>query len=165
MQIGGSNWPQFGHRPTSDSYYFSTINMIWGWATWRRAWKNHYDVTMSRWPEVRTTRLVEDLVGDDVAARMRVGFDSIYSGKTDSWDNQWTLAHWLAGGLTALPAVNLISNIGFGPDATHTKKAADAVASLSTEPIEFPLKHPGEVFRNRPADERAFQMLIANKAM
>jgi hypothetical protein len=163
MQIGGSN-AQFGRQPTSDSYYFSAINMIWGWATWRRAWKDHYDVTMSRWREARDTRLVKDLFGEQVAARIRTGFDNIYSGKTDSWDNQWTLALWLAGGLTALPSVNLISNIGFGPDATHTRKADSAVANLDIQAMEFPLKHPETIARNRAADDHSYRMMIQSKA-
>ncbi len=164
MQIGGVNF-QFGQRPTAHSYYFSAINQIWGWASWRRAWRPHYDVTMKRWAEVRQTRLVEELLGDDIARRVRFGFDNIYSGKTDSWDNQWTLAVWLAGGLTALPGVNLVSNIGFGPGATHTKKTTSAVANLPTEPLTFPLSHPRDIQRDREADDRSFQNMIVSKAI
>ena len=165
MHVGGTNF-QFGQRVSGDSYYFSCINQIWGWATWRRAWRPHYDVTMSRWPAVRETSLLRDLLGDDdVAARIARGFDSIHSGKTDSWDNQWTLAVWLAGGLTALPAVNLVSNIGFGPGATHTKNANSAIANQPIEPMEFPLRHPCDVIRNRTADDRSWQNMIAAKAM
>jgi hypothetical protein len=164
MHIGGTNF-QLGRRPTSDSYYFSAINQIWGWATWSRAWRGHYDVTMQRWPDMRDTSMLTDLVGEEVAAKVKVGFDNIHAGKTDSWDNQWTLAMWLAQGLAVLPAVNLISNIGFGPDATHTKKANSGIANQPTEPIEFPLRHPAHIARNRAADDQAYRNMILCKAM
>jgi hypothetical protein len=164
MHIGGTNF-QLGARPTSDSYYFSAINQIWGWATWGRAWRGHYDVTMSRWPEVRDTNFLSDLIGEEIAAKVKIGFDGVHSGKTDTWDNQWTFAMWLAQGLAVLPAVNLISNIGFGPGATHTKKANSAIANQATEPIEFPLTHPARIVRNRDADDQAYRNMIRSKAM
>jgi hypothetical protein len=64
-----------------------------------------------------------------------------------------------------LPAVNLISNIGFGPGATHTKKANSAIANQATEPIEFPLKYPARIVRDRAADDQAYRNMIRCKAM
>ncbi|MBC8108896.1 MAG: glycosyltransferase family 2 protein [Anaerolineae bacterium] len=164
MHVGGSNF-QLGVRPTKDSYYFSAINQIWGWATWDRAWRGHYDVSMKRWPEMRDTSFLQDLIGEAVAEKVSRGFDGVHSGKIDTWDNQWTFAMWLAQGLAILPAVNLISNIGFGANATHTKKATSAIANQSTEPMEFPLKHPVQVARNRAADDQAYLNMILSKAM
>ncbi len=37
MTINGTNW-QLGWKIGDGSYYFSRFNLIWGWATWRRAW-------------------------------------------------------------------------------------------------------------------------------
>lgn len=164
MHVGGTNF-QLGQRPTRDSYYFSAINQIWGWATWSRAWREHYDVNMSRWSEARDTNLLADLIGGEIAAKVRTGFDGVHAGKVDTWDNQWTFAMWLAQGLAVLPSVNLISNIGFGPHATHTKKANSAIANQPTEPVEFPLKHPATIERNRDADGQAYRNMILSKAM
>jgi hypothetical protein len=132
MHIGGSNL-QFGHRPTEDSYYFSAINQIWGWATWRRAWKDHYDVTMRRWPAVRESSLLKDLLGDDVASRIAKGFDAIHAGATDSWDNQWTLAVWLAGGLTSLCIQHRVRTWGDAHSKTRQRhrKPADGADAVS----------------------------------
>jgi hypothetical protein len=164
MHVGGTNF-QLGKRPTSDSYYFSAINQIWGWATWGRAWRSHYDVSMKRWPDMRNTSFLRDLIGEEIAAKVKAGFDDIHAGRTDSWDNQWTFAMWLAQGLAILPAVNLISNIGFGASATHTRKANSAIANQPTEPIDFPLKHPSEISRNSPADHQSYRNMILSKAM
>jgi len=58
--------------------------------------------------------------------------------------------------LCITPNKNLVTNIGFGPDATHTKNINDkSIASRSTSKI-FPLKHAREIFRDRNADEYVF---------
>ena len=49
MHIGGTNF-QFGKERTKYSYYFSRYTHLWGWASWRRAWK-YYDVKLKQWPE------------------------------------------------------------------------------------------------------------------
>jgi len=41
-------------------------------------------------------------------------------GVPDSWAYRWSLVCMANSGLTALPNQNLVINIGFGEDATHT---------------------------------------------
>ena len=59
-------------------------------------------------------------------------------------------------GLTIQPQMNLISNLGFGHDATHTKNPGDKSARLKLEPLQFPLKHPEYVLVDAEADKIAF---------
>jgi hypothetical protein len=157
LSISGDNF-QFGQSQTSDSYYFSRLTHVWGWATWRRAWRN-YDITMSQWPSVRDSRFLDDLLATDPAAidEIRRAFDRVYRGEVDTWDTQWTLSSWLANGLTILPDVNLITNIGFGPDATHTRSPRSEMANLPAMEMKFPLRHPEKAERNLEAD--AFTLL------
>ena len=54
MMITGSNPLQDHVMDTS--YTFSEYFSIWGWATWRRAWKQ-YDKHMTRWPEIKKTKI------------------------------------------------------------------------------------------------------------
>ncbi len=151
MSISGDNF-QNGIRRSADSYYFSIIAHVWGWATWRRAWKK-YDVTMRNWPAFRDSPAFAKTIGSEsVANGMIKAFDRVHSGEVDTWDTQWTFATWYNGGLTALPEVNLISNIGFGADATHTKSSRSDMAAMPTAPMAFPLRHPTEVRPNREAD-------------
>ena len=42
-----------------------------------------------------------------------------------SWDTAWELKKALVGGLSVVPSVNLVANIGFGPEATHNKFVGD----------------------------------------
>jgi hypothetical protein len=50
----------------------------------------------------------------------------------------------------------LISNLGFGDDATHTKNDADKSSKLTLESLVFPLSHPEYIVANREADKIAF---------
>ena len=153
MAISGDNF-QFGRRRSPYSYYFSRYNHEWGWATWRRAWQ-HYDVTMSVWPEIRDGAWLQDILGKTMqGAYWHRAFDTVYEGKIDTWDYQWTFACWLQNGLTILPNVNLVSNIGYGEAATHTRSTESPLANMRIEAIQFPLMHPPYVIRDTVADER-----------
>lgn len=152
MAISGDNF-QAGRQRTQDSYYFSRYNHIWGWATWRRAWK-FYDVTMAQWPIVRDQQWLNDLL-ETRQARWYWSdvFQAAYEGKIDTWDYAWTFACWIHRGLTVLPKVNLISNIGFGTEATHTTDTKNPFANLPTQAMLFPLRHPPFTVRDATADK------------
>jgi hypothetical protein len=128
-------------RPAA-SYFFSTRVDLWGWATWRRAWK-HNDRGMARWPERRDSEWLKKLGGghDDFRRFWRGVFDAVSARRIDTWDYQWVYSVWLAAGLSIVPTRNLISNIGFGPDATHTKHRGASTGTLALEPMPFPLAH------------------------
>jgi hypothetical protein len=150
MSISGDNF-QFGHNSSEASYYFSRYNHIWGWASWRRAWEK-YDVQMKLWPKVKNEGVLYDMLIDtNVVKYWENVFDRTYLGHIDTWDYQWTFACWINNGLTILPSVNLISNIGFREDATNTQKK-NKYANLPTEPVRFPLNHPLTIIRNARAD-------------
>jgi hypothetical protein len=150
MMISGDNF-QNGCRRTDDSYYFSLHAHVWGWASWRRAWKR-YDVDMRDWQEIRRGGWLRDILDDESSVRYwRRIFDRVASGNINTWDYQWMFACWLQGALVILPGVNLISNIGFRPDATHPT-ADEGLSALATESISFPLKHPRFVIRDKAAD-------------
>lgn len=149
--ISGDNF-QFGRRRNDDSYYFSKYVHIWGWATWRDRWAGSYDVTMAKWPRIRDEAWLTDIVGNAHEADFwRKIFERVHRGEIDTWDYQWVFANWVEGRTTILPAVNLISNIGFDANATHTTGDSE-LANLATHPIGFPLKHPVGIFRNMQAD-------------
>lgn len=151
MHVGGNNF-QRGRSRTGDSYYFSRYSHIWGWASWRRAWR-HYDVGMRSWPEGRG--LVRGSFSDGAEADFWAGiFDRVHAGEIDTWDYQWLYACWSQSGLAAVPEVNLVSNLGFGPGATHTREEGE-LSRLPVSDIEE-VKHPRLVVRHREADDFTF---------
>lgn len=157
--VSGGNL-QFGRRRGDSSYYFSRYTHIWGWATWRRAWQ-HYDRDIEQWPTFRREGWVQQLFdrrGEQLYWEQ--SFELVHGGKLDTWDCSWTFASLLRGMLQIVPNVNLISNIGFGADATHTHVVGEH-ANMPTAPIEFPLTHPQFVLANTEADRFISEEQIA----
>lgn len=139
MSICGSNllgsW-----KSDIQSYHFSFYGGIWGWATWRRAWA-HYDVSMALWRELPARRQIREVLGGGALYRSRaLDFDRFAAGQVDTWDYQWTFAQLMRSGLTLISSTNLVSNIGFNSDATHTLNPESIFADLPRIPCVFPLK-------------------------
>ena len=149
--ISGDNF-QFGAKVTDASYYFSKYTHIWGWASWRRAWQ-HYDVSAKAWPEFLASGNFSHSTFPFERQTWRNAFKGVYEGRVDTWDYQWTLACWSQSMLSILPQVNLVSNIGFGIDATHTKRH-NIYANIPRHSIPWPLKEPQLVVPHYEADRR-----------
>ncbi len=160
--ISGNNF-QFGQKRSLNSYYFSNYNHLWGWATWRRAWQQ-YDNKMQQWPQFQQQNLLSQILPTPEAVNYwATRFQANYNG-FNSWGYGWTFACWLHQKLTIIPEVNLVSNIGFGADATHTQ-TIDFVANLPTAEITFPLKHPETITRHIAADYFTEHLLFSGRGL
>jgi hypothetical protein len=147
MAIAGNNLHPDQSICTT-SYYFSRYNHIWGWATWRRAW-NHYDVEMKGWPTAKQENFLRNWFNSRRSIQFWTRqFDAAYTNQIDTWDFAWTFACWCQNSLSIIPSTNLISNIGFSPDATHTKETSSSLANRATKSMEYPLQHPNMIMRN-----------------
>jgi hypothetical protein len=145
--ISGSN-SSVVSEASSESYHFSNFPGIWGWATWSRVW-NKYDASIPNWKAQRSSDLLNQVLTTKKAIDFwRSALDGVYSEKIDTWDYQLALLHWSEGYLSIVPNKNLVSNIGFGTDATHTLDKRSVFANANIEELGFPLKHPGSVSRN-----------------
>ena len=161
MMISGNNF-QDGIRRGDASYYFSRIPHIWGWATWRRAWQL-YDVKMSSFPEFLVEGSIKRVSNNvDVQNFHLSSFIATYEGRIDTWDYQWQYAIFSCGGLSICPQVNLVSNIGFGFDATHTRSFEDPCAERPINTING-ISHPlvgGELPANVLADDYEYKTIF-----
>lgn len=144
MSIAGTNIQS--HEPVEFSYIFSKFSLMWGWATWRRAWKL-YDYHMLEWPRLRQTKWLYSIGLGTLYFRQTwtLNFDNTCSGNVDTWDYQWIYTCWREHGLTILPSVNLVQNIGFGSDATHTQKKHPLFMNLEAQQMTWPLQHPTQI--------------------
>jgi hypothetical protein len=153
MHISGDNF-QFGRWRGDGSYYFSRFNHIWGFATWKRAWK-HYDLTMSHYPAFKEKHRIKEVFASKRAQRIWIDIlDRTYSGDIQTWDYQWTFAIWNVNGLAILPNVNLISNVGFDSLALNTTNAKHRLANMPTHEMGN-ISHPGLMKVDEEADNYA----------
>ena len=133
-------------------------NHCWGWATWKRAWQ-YYDVSINFWTELSKQKIFQDIFEYKAEFNIRKKiWDQVYTGKINSWDYQWYLTCIVQSGMAITPNINLISNIGFGKNSTHTNKMNE-FANLHIEQINFPLIHPKFMLKNKSADNLYFQKM------
>lgn len=152
MHISGNNF-QDGMMRGNGSYYFSNYNHIWGWATWKRAWKA-YNVDLSFLTETEAETLIEKQFD---TKKERLFWNNIFKkviNKTiGTWDYQWTYAVWKNNGLSILPNKNMIANIGFNNNGTHTSGVDIlGLSNMKTFSISN-IKHPTEIEINKKADK------------
>ena len=108
---------------------------------------------MPDWPRLRETNWLKTAAQTEreVVLRTRI-YDDLRAGKIDRWDYQWGFAKLVRGLLSVIPTVNLIENIGAGPDATYPDPQH---RSHSVFPMTWPLRHPLRVDADENCD-RAF---------
>ena len=160
--VTGNNF-QDGQWRGDASYYFSRYPHTWGWATWARAWQ-HNDSDIAFWPEWKQSDQWRRFWRDRTARKYWEDiFDKVYNKNFESaWDYAWVASIWRHGGLTVTPNVNLVSNIGFGQDATHTLSANSAMADMLLGTLG-PISHPEVVSVDDSADRYDFDMAYGGK--
>ncbi|TGE29291.1 nucleotide-diphospho-sugar transferase [Hymenobacter metallicola] len=170
MHIGGSNFSREAARPlpaTADSYYFSGQVQSWGWASWRRAWQK-FDFQLTLLPELGRRHLLASLYPSLLERRYWLPrFRALYraTATPSIWDYQWHFAVAAHSGLTIMPAVNLVCNIGFGQDATHTTATDAQFTRPAAEQFWFPLRHPPTVLRDHRRDQLYFREFIGGRVL
>jgi hypothetical protein len=122
---------QYGRRRGHASYYFSSYTHVGGWATWKRAW-SMYDVSLIPPTE-----------------------------QGEIWDAAWMLSVQRNRAVAVVPNVNLVSNIGFGQDATHTRELG-RWSNLPALEMEFPLVHPRRMRVDQAADSLTYYANFRN---
>ncbi len=142
-----------GYIKSSLSYDFSSISHTWGWATWRRVWKN-FDLNFSYWEESEKDVAMRNSLFKSFPEK--VYFSSYISDSLSDkygksvWDLQYLFTLRVQNQLSIYPSVNLVTNIGLNnPDATHTASKNDMKYYIRSKPISFPIKHPKYIIENK----------------
>jgi len=138
------------------SYYYSVYPGMWGWATWANKWKK-YKFNMSD--------IDIDIKSYDRYNKNKISFDfwekirnDMINNKIDTWDYQWIFTIWKNNGICITPNTNLISNIGFGSQATHTIHNNDIRSKMSIDELNK-IVHPKnkkETYNDNVLKERYF---------
>jgi len=159
--ISGDNF-QNGIKRGEASYYFSKYFHGWGWATWRRTWKL-YDKKIKFWPEWKASN---DWIGKFPNIIERKYWEKIYNmmheTDFDSMAYPFQANIMYRGGLNILPNINLVSNIGYGEDATHTTNKNNQESNIPTRSLGK-IEHPKIIEVNYEADAYDFEWTFGGR--
>ena len=101
-------------------YYFSKYFQIWGWATWRRTWRK-YSFDLSFESEENWRKILEEVHSAPLESKYwQEVLEGLNNGTVNTWDYQMMFISWRERFLHLMPTRNLVTNIGFRSDATHT---------------------------------------------
>jgi len=167
MEIGGNNFEK-GISTGKDSYFFSNMIYIWGWATWRRAWKL-YDYEMKYYNEITDKGYLDGHYDfnyerdhyDYIFQKMHTGDER--TNRRTIWDYQWQFICKINSGLIIVPERNLVSNLGFGADATNTRDPQGIGHDLILDEMVFPLKHPEFTMVAKRREQQYFKEICSSK--
>lgn len=148
--ISGDNF-QKGRKRGEQSYYFSAYPHIWGWASWKRTWKE-YDYSLDSISKKEFRSILKDYFSNSFEREF--WYDKFILSKKhyyNTWDYQLSFCIWKNRGLNIIPNVNLITNIGFGNNSTHTNNPNSVYSNIPTNRI-LPLSFSNSIKRNNDAD-------------
>jgi len=156
MSISGQN-PMPKKYYKNNSYFYSCYALTWGWATWRYAWINY----INSFKSICFENEIKDWLNKNSFSNDEIRYWERFSSKlkrcdVNFWDTKWIFSIWLSRSYSITPGVNLIKNIGYGKDATHTKSKLD-VANLKINKLNFPLIHPRQDFTQLTYDRLIYK--------
>lgn len=161
MQI--SSLSPYAAREHPYDYHFSRMFLCsGGWATWRRAWK-HFTSDMHRYSDKEVFEIFRTYHQDYFKSlqqyRKLLEFKKGCLSQWDHWDFQWNMACCAQNGLSIVPENNLMINIGFDDDSTHTRQVSPVFENLQALPLKFPLRHPHFVYPDSKP-ERSLEKIV-----
>ncbi len=159
MSIGGSTLIDYKPQEEID-YYFTTEFCCCGWATWKRSW-DLFDYDMRDYPEMIKAKkgYFKKLFFDKRAYwNYMAQWKALYrSPEKFSWAYIFFYESAVNGKLNILSSVNLIDNLGFDGEATHTDNTLDYYVT-EIEELSFPLRDPARVERNTEYDRKIYKI-------
>lgn len=125
LSVGGTNLrPQLCDQSVDCT--LTKYAMIWGWATWRRAWKKNE----KELPSFRIACKLHQFKKWLGKWRAEWYWRYLLTHVKSSWGYRWAFTHFINEAYCVLPPVNLVENIGMTDEqATHT----------NANPYELPL--------------------------
>jgi len=119
MEISGYMYPIQTH--SENDAFFMVHASCWGWATWKRAWKNfgNDEDQVGRLKRDRKYRTKFDIDGAYPYFKM---LQRQAAGEIDSWGVLWYLTIFKMDGLVLMPRQTLVKNIGQDGSGTNVSR-------------------------------------------
>ncbi|MEY2701672.1 MAG: hypothetical protein RLY43_305 [Bacteroidota bacterium] len=157
MHISGNNFQNGKKRgDINASYYFSNYTHSWGWATWKRSWSLYNQAIENFYKFKKENHIQKIQIGKSAQIYWLKNFERTLA-KTDSWDSLWMYTVWYHKGLAILPQQNLVENIGFDQEATHTK--FDTIKQKATPVLSLEIIDPTKIEIDQEAEIYTFNSL------
>lgn len=138
-----------------EDYFFSKYGHIWGWGSWRRAWKYYQKEFIDFEKEFQALDVFHSKEEKNCWYKILKRYAK---GKIDTWDYPWGYTMWKHKAFSIYPKHNMIANIGFNtPDALHTK-APSKYDNLPTYNFPMPIKHHINITQDIKADLKDFEL-------
>jgi len=162
MMISGMNY-FLDRMKIAESYFFARHYAVWGWATWARAWSK-YDASMREWGRLRENNVLEGYFAKKGMSRyISRMLDEAYYERLDTWAFPWMATCLLNSGLSVVPRVNLVSNIGIV--GTHTS-ADHSNHNLPVFEIDTSnIQHPVSIVPNFRYESMLFEKILKEGAV
>lgn len=155
--ISGSNFQKGNKIIGTADYYYSKYAHCWGWSSWRRAWQ-FYDKNLSFWPNWKNSTQWKTFHQDKLEQKYWTKiFDKVYKNQIDSWAYIWQASVWYNRGMTITPNKNLILNIGFNKEATHTNIQDKNILNNPIKELPEKIKSPDSIQIDNTADSIVFK--------
>jgi hypothetical protein len=155
FKVAGTNplgqWPGLA----GSSYLFSSYGYSWGWASWRDRWAS-FDLKLAEWPRFERSSHGRHY---PFSRQRNLGFRATHAGLIDTWDYQWHFAISCNHALVVVPTRNLVRNIGFEPEATHTRNALSLYARNPLGRLEPPFLAPPFMLPDRPYEQAMYRLI------
>ena len=130
-----SGFNPVGRYATSATHVGSLFWSPWGWASWNRAWAG-YSFNLQGWRSPATQSQIKAYVANDLYFQyLAHHFGEVLDGKVDTWDFQWIYAMLRNQRFAVTASSNLVENIGFRNDATHTTSLLPFIVGLDEYPL------------------------------
>lgn len=135
-------------------------HITWGWASWQRAWRG-YRGAAEGWenPAVRA-RIRSYLNNDLYFGALSAGLLAVAEGRVDAWDYQWVYTMLWHRRRALVSANNLVTNLGFGADSTHTRDVPAFVNGLATHALNGAPNRERSPAADRLFDRVAWQVML-----
>jgi hypothetical protein len=155
FKIAGTN--PLGHWPELEdgSYFYSSYGYSWGWASWSDRWAT-FDLKLADWPTFERSSYSRYY---PFSRQRNQGFRASQTSEIDAWDYQWHFAISRNHGLVVVPTQNLVRNIGFEPEATHTRNIFSLYPRNPLGRLDPPFRAPRFMLPDRPYEQAMYRLI------
>ncbi len=123
MHISGSSY-FMSDLDEKTSFYYSRLPNVWGWATWKRAWKEMQLIDSNLDLNVTSLKVHEYFNNKKMSKWFLRYVEEAMSPNSSVWSISWALSIINNQGISIAPMGNLVENIGFRDSATHSTSAS-----------------------------------------